>query len=163
MVAASAGPLLALTAAGRAVGGLLAAVRRDHRRHQGVLAVVLLLLFAVLLAALAASETVLVLGVLLFAVGVPIAPLNALGSLRLQDAVPASRLGKGFALYTAMILVGAGLGQSATGQLLDGVGAQPLLLASAAVPLLAALGTGGVLARARRGRATAQPLAATRS
>lgn len=162
MVAASAGPLLALTAAGSAVGGLLAAVRRDQRRRQGLFAVVLLLLFAALLSALAESATVLVLGVLLFAVGVPIAPLNALGSMRLQDSLPVSRLGEGFALYTAMILVGAGLGQSATGQLLDELGAQALLLVSAAVPLLAAVGTAAVVLRTRRRQAATQPLAATR-
>lgn len=161
MAAASAGPLLALTAAGSAVGGLLAAVRRDHRRYQARVAVALLLLFAVLQAALGASDTVVLLGVLLFAVGVPIAPLNALGSLRLQDTVPATRLGEGFAVYTAMILVGAGLGQSLTGQLLDSLGAQPLLLLAAVVPALAAVATTLVVLRTRR-RTSPQPAAASR-
>ena len=148
--AASAGPLLALTAAGSAVGGLFAALRADHRRYQARVAVVLLVLFGALLAGLAASGSVLVLGVVLFAVGVPIAPLNALGSLRLQDAVPPRRLGEGFAVYTAMILVGAGIGQSITGQLLDSVGAQALLFGCGIAPVAAAGVVAAVVGRRRR-------------
>lgn len=158
--AASAGPLLALTAAGSAVGGLAAAVRRDHRRYQARVAVALLVAFAALLAALAGSASVSLLAVALFAVGVPIAPLNALGSLRLQDTIAASRLGEGFALYTAMILVGAGLGQSITGQLLADLGAQPLLFASGAIPLLGAAVTALVVLRSRRRRLSGERVAA---
>ena len=148
--AASAGPLLALTAAGSAVGGIFAALRADHRRHQARVAVALLVLFGVLLAGLAASGSIVMLAVLLFAVGVPIAPLNALGSLRLQDTVPARRLGEGFAVYTAMILVGAGIGQSITGQLLDTVGARALLVGCGIAPVAAAAVVAAVVLRRRR-------------
>lgn len=139
LAAAAAGPLLALTAGGSALGGLAAALRKDHRRSQVRLAVVLFVLFGLLLGALAAGGSVLTLAVMLFLAGVPIAPLNALGALRLQDTIPATRLGEGFALYTAMILIGAGLGQSITGQLLDNVGAQALLAGAAGVPVAAAV------------------------
>jgi len=155
LTAASAGPLLALTAAGSALGGVFAALRRDHRRHQVRIAVALLASFGVLMAAVASSGSVLVLAVLLFAVGIPIAPLNALGALRLQDVLPVSRLGEGFALYTAAILVGAGLGQSITGQLLDDVGAQALLMATGAVPAAVAVVVTGRVATSKRRRAAA--------
>jgi MFS family permease len=148
--AASAGPLLALVAGGSAVGGLFAAVRRDHRRHQVRVAVALLAALAVLQLAVAAAGSVVALAVLLFALGAPIAPLNALGALRLQDSVPPTRLGEGFAMYTAMILVGAGIGQSITGQALDAVGAQALLAGAAAVPALAAVTIAAVVLRGRR-------------
>lgn len=149
LAAATAGPLLALTALGSAVGGVAAAFRHDQRRYQGVVAIVLLVAFGVLLGGLAAAPTIATVGVLLFAMGAPIAPLNALGALRLQDHLPPSRLGEGFAVFTAMILVGAGIGQSITGQLLDNVGPQALLTAAAAVPIAAGVITGVVVARGR--------------
>ena len=150
LAAATAGPLLALTSGGSALGGLAAAARRDHRHRQARVAVALLVLLGGLLAALAATGTVLGAGVWLFAVGLPIAPLNALGTLRLQDALPESRLGEGFALYTAMILVGAGVGQSITGQILGDVGAQALLAGAGVLPLLAAGGITVTVLRSRR-------------
>ena len=158
MAAASAGPLLALTAAGSAVGGLLAAVRRDHRRYQARVAVGLLVTMGLLFGALAATGGRVSLGVLLFLAGAPIAPLNALGSLRLQDTIPASRLGEGFAVFTAMILVGAGIGQSITGQLLEDVGAQVLLAGAAVIPIAAGVVITAVVLRRRRtsGRRAAQ-------
>jgi len=155
MAAASAGPLLALTAGGSAVGGLLAAARHDHRRHQARVAVGLLAAMGMLFAALAASGGRLWLAVLLFLAGAPIAPLNALGSLRLQDTIPASRLGEGFAVFTAMILVGAGIGQSITGLLLDRAGAQPLLAGAAGIPIAAGAAITAVVLR--RGRTAAAP------
>lgn len=155
MEAASAGPLLALTAAGSAVGGLAAAARRDHRRWQARVAVVLLALFGLLMLGLSAVGTVVGVGVLLFAVGVPIAPLNALGAMRLQDVLPSERLGEGFAVYTAMILVGAGIGQSITGQALGRLGPQALLAIGGGVPLLGAVAMTAVVLRGRRRRITA--------
>ena len=150
LAAASAGPLLALVAVGSAVGGLFAAARRDHRSHQVRVAVALLFALALLNLAVAATETIVPLGAALLLLGAPIAPLNALGAMRLQDTVPPTRLGEGFALYTAMILVGAGLGQSITGQTLDNVGAQALLAAAGAVPAAAALAITLVVLRGRR-------------
>lgn len=157
LAAASAGPLLALTAAGSAVGGLLAATRRDHRRHQARVAVILLATLALLLGGLLFADTVALLGLVLFVMGTPIAPLNALGALRLQDSLPVGRLGEGFAVFTAMILVGAGLGQSVTGQLLDDVGPVALLGGSAAIPLLAAVGVVAAVMRTKRSLALQAP------
>lgn len=159
LTAASAGPLLALVAGGSALGGLFAAARRDHRRYQARVAVALLAGLGALQLAVAAAPGVIALGVWLFVLGAPIAPLNALGALRLQDSLPSTRLGEGFALYTAMILVGAGIGQSIAGQLLDTVGAQALLAGAAAIPVVAGLGITVVVLRnkriARVGRAAA--------
>ena len=159
VAAASAGPLLALTAGGSALGGLMATARRDHRRHQGRVVVGLLVAFGLLAGGLAAASSLVGAGVWLFALGVPIAPLNALGTLRIQDSLPASRLGEGFALYTAMILVGAGVGQSITGQLLGDVGAQALLVGAGALPVAAAVVVAAVVLRGRRLREKVQPAA----
>ena len=121
------------------------------------MAVALLLLFAALTIGLAAVSTVIGAGIWLFALGMPIAPLNALGTLRIQDSLPAARLGEGFALYTAMILVGAGIGQSITGQLLDDVGAQALLFGAGGLPIMAAGAVIAVVLRGRRLRAKVLP------
>lgn len=162
LTAASAGPLLALVAVGSAVGGLFAAVRRDHRRHQVRIAVALLFTLGLLNLAASAAPAVVPLTVALFLLGAPIAPLNALGAMRLQDVVPPTRLGEGFALYTAMILVGAGLGQSITGQALDNLGAQALLAAAGAVPAAAALAITVVVLRGRRAARLGRPLTEAR-
>jgi MFS family permease len=152
LTAASAGPLLALVAVGSAVGGLFAAARRDHRRHQVRIAVALLFVLGLLNLAVAAAGGTVALGIGLLLLGAPIAPLNALGAMRLQDTVPPTRLGEGFALYTAMILVGAGIGQSITGQALDDVGAQALLAGAAVVPAVAAAAITVIVLRGRSPR-----------
>ena len=149
--AASAGPLLALVAVGSAVGGLLAAARADQQRHQVRIGVALFVLLGVLLLGLAATQTVVSLAVLLLLLGCPIAPLNALGAMRLQEVMPPGRTGEGFAMYTAMILVGAGIGQSLTGQLLDDAGAQALLAGAGVIPVL---GAAAITAAVMRGRRT---------
>lgn len=159
LAAATAGPLLALTSGGSALGGLVAATRTDHRRHQARVAVVLLVVFGALVIGLATTGSVLGAGIWLFALGLPIAPLNALGTLRIQDSLAPSRLGEGFALYTAMILVGAGIGQSLTGQLLDELGPQVLLAGGGGISLAAAVVVAGVVARGRRLRTRVQPAA----
>ena len=150
MTAASAGPLLALVAVGSAIGGLFAAARRDHRRHQIRVAVALLFALGLLNLAVSAAGAIVPLGIALLLLGAPIAPLNALGAMRLQDTVPPTRLGEGFALYTAMILVGAGIGQSITGQALDDVGAQALLAGAAVIPAAAAVAITAMVLRGRR-------------
>jgi MFS family permease len=150
MAAASAGPLLALVAIGSAVGGLFAATRRDQGRHQVRIAVALLVVLGALNLAVAAAGGIVTLGIWLLLLGAPIAPLNAIGAMRLQATIPPTRLGEGFALYTSMILVGAGIGQSITGQALDNVGAQALLAAAGVVPAAAAVAITAVVLRGRR-------------
>ncbi len=73
---------------------------------------------AVLLLPVAAAPSVALLGVALFLVGIPIAPLNALGALRLQASIDPGRQAEGFATFTAAVLIGAGMGQALTGALL---------------------------------------------
>lgn len=137
--AAVAGPLLALTSAGSALGGLAAASAADLTAHHRRRAAALLLALGLLLVPVALTSDLRWLGVALFAAGVPIAPLSALGALVLQDVLPPGRQSEGFALFGAAIFVGAGIGQLVTGQLLDEVGPRVLLVATAALPLIAAL------------------------
>lgn len=153
--AASAGPLLALLAGGSGVGGVVATLRNDGARRPRLQAVVLLAAFGLLLVPAALSGSVLLLGAALFVAGVPIAPLNALGAMLLQESVPAGRQAEGFAVYIAAILFGAGAGQIVTGLVLDRVGPQALLLGCAAIPVLLALVVAQRGVRARRLRAAA--------
>lgn len=136
MVAASAGWMLALVSAGSGLGGLVAVSRDTRHGSVRVEAALLLAAIGVLWVPVGLLGSVPLLAVALFAAGLPIAPLNALGALTLQLRLPRGRLAEGFALYTAAIMLGAGLGHSVAGQLLDVVGARPLLLASAALPLV---------------------------
>jgi MFS family permease len=148
--AAEAGPLLALTAVGSAIGGVLASMLRDPRGHLVRRAVVLLAAFGVLLVPLGLVGSVGALAVALLACGVPVAPLNALGAWRLQEAVPRGRQGEGFAVYVAAILLGAGLGQTLAGALLPVVGARLLLSSTALPPLVAAATVALAMLRSRR-------------
>ena len=146
--AAAAGPLLALTALGSGLAGLAAANQRDPLRHGRLLAAVLLLAFAATFVPTAIAPSIVVLGVALLLVGVPIAPLNALGGLALQRIVAVPRQAEGFALYPAMILIGAGSGQALAGVALRVMTPPTLIMLLAAVP--AALGLTVLAAVARR-------------
>jgi MFS family permease len=134
VAAGMAGVLLALTAAGSGLGGLLASRSADHLTHPARRAALLLAAFAALLVPAGLAPSVLWIGLALFAVGLPIAPLNALGALVLQREVPPGRQAEGFAVYVAAIVLGAGSGNVLTGAVLDQVGAQALLVAAAAAP-----------------------------
>lgn len=151
---ASAGPMLALTAAGSGVAGLFAATLRDPLRHGRIAAGCLLVAFAIALVPTGFAPSLLLMGVALFVVGMPIAPLNALGSLALQRSVAAPRQAEGFALFPAMILIGAGTGQLLTGSLLDRMAVADLVLLLAAIPLVTAV---VVLAAAARRRVVGLP------
>jgi len=158
LVSASAGFLLALVAGGSALGGIVASLRGHGAEHARRRAALLLGAFAVLLAPTALTGSLLALALALFVTGVPIAPLNALGAMVLQDAVPAGRQAEGFSVFIAAIMVGAGAGQALTGAVLGLVGAQGVLLAAAAVPLAAAV----VLAIAPRARSRERERVAVR-
>lgn len=116
--AAAAGPLLALTAIGSGLAGLVAANQRDPLRRGRMMAALLLAVLALLTVpvALASTVAVLALGLLLF--GMPVAPLNALAGLAFQRIVAVPRQAEGFALFPAMVLIGAGVGQALSGVLL---------------------------------------------
>ena len=148
MEAAAAGPLLALTAAGSGLAGLVAANQRDPLRRGRLLAGVLLVAFGAAIVPTAVATNLVVLGLALFAMGLPIAPLNALGGLTLQRTVAVARQAEGFSLFPAMILIGAGAGQALAGQVLRYLTPSELLAAIAVVPV--ALGAIVLLAAARR-------------
>jgi hypothetical protein len=115
---------------------------------------VLLALFAAVLAPTAVAPTVAVLAVTLFLVGLPIAPLNALAGLALQRIVALPRQAEGFALYPAMILIGAGSGQALAGIALRAVTPAQLILGLATVPAVLA---GAVVAAMVRRRLRGVP------
>jgi MFS family permease len=133
--AASAGPLLALTALGSGLAGLVVANIRDPLRRGRALAAALLALFALSFVPTAVAGSVAVLAAALFVVGVPIAPLNALASLAIQRIVAEPRQAEGFALYPALILIGAGTGQVVAGVALDVVSPATLILGLATIPI----------------------------
>ncbi|MPY72594.1 MAG: MFS transporter, partial [Alphaproteobacteria bacterium] len=108
MAAAGAGPLLAFMALGSGIGGLITSAHAEHLENPRRPAALLMTLFAVLLAPLPFLASLPLLALALAVAGVPIAPLNALGALRLQRRVPPGRQAEGFAVYIAAILVGAG-------------------------------------------------------
>jgi MFS family permease len=146
---AAAGPLLALAALGSGLAGLVAANLRDPLRYGRALAAGLLLVFAFSFVPTAVASSVAVLAVGLFIVGVPIAPLNALASLSLQRIVAEPRQAEGFALYPAMILIGAGTGQAIAGVALRLLSPAAFMLLLAAVPAALAVVVLGAMARRR--------------
>lgn len=147
---AAAGPMLALTALGSGLAGLVAANQRDPLRRGRVLAALLLLAFGVAFLPTAYAPNVLLLSLALFAVGLPIAPLNALAGLALQRIVSVPRQAEGFSLFPAMILIGAGSGQALAGALLRFTTPAVLVRTLALVPM--ALGAGVLVALLRRRR-----------
>src|SRR5680860_426850 len=139
LAAAAAGPLLAFAAVGSGIGGILASGMVGASARANRLAPRYLVAMGLLILPLAFLPTVPLLAGSLFLAGLPIAPLNALGAMRLHASMPAGRQAEGFSVYVATIVLGAGLGQSAVGALLERTGPAPLLAGGAAVPLLVAL------------------------
>jgi hypothetical protein len=90
----------------------------------------------------------------LFAVGFPIAPLNALAGLALQRTVAVPRQAEGFSLFPAMVLIGAGAGQALAGQLLRHLTPSTVIIGFALVPTVLGL---IVLAAMARRRANGMP------
>ncbi|MGI9017538.1 MAG: hypothetical protein ACR2HR_10635, partial [Euzebya sp.] len=144
----AAGPLLALTAVGSGVAGVVAANNPNQLRRGRVVGGVLILAFAVVYLPAAAAPTVVLLGVALLILGAPIAPLNALANMGLQRILAEERQAEGFSVYPAMILIGAGSGQFGAGWLLGHYRPETLLAALAVLP--ATLGVVLLLAAARR-------------
>ncbi|HUG83366.1 MAG TPA: MFS transporter, partial [Euzebya sp.] len=136
---ATAGPLLALTAAGSGVAGLFAANQRDPLRRGRIFGGSLLVLFGLAVLPTAIAPSLVLLAIALFVLGMPIAPLNALASLGLQRIVAEPRQAEGFALFPAMVLIGVGTGQVVTGLLLDRVAAESLITVLTVIPLVAGL------------------------
>ncbi len=147
--AAVAGPLLAFTAAGSGLAGVIAAAtHKDPLRRPRILGAALFGAFALLILPVSVVGSVVALAVALFALGTPIAPLNALGSLVMQHTLPPDRRAEGFTLLTSAILIGAGAGQALSGVLLTRASPGALMAAAATIP--AALALTLVVAAARR-------------
>ena len=134
--ASLAGPLLALVAVGSGLGGLAVSTLEDQRGRRLVRAAGALAVLGSALVLVSWADDVVTLAVTVFVVGIPIAPLNAIGSQLLQDTLDPGQLAEGFAVYTALILIGVGLGDLFTGGLLDAVGSAWLVSAAAVVPML---------------------------
>lgn len=147
---AAAGPLLALTALGSGLAGLVAANLRDPLRQGRLFAGALMLAFGALFLPTAAAPNLWLLGLSLFAFGLPIAPLNALAGLTFQRTIAAPRRGEGFSLYPAMILIGAGAGQLLAGLLLPHLGADGVITLLGGIPVAGGLVVLSAAARRRR-------------
>ena len=148
----AAGVHLTLVALGSGLSGLVVSTLQDQRGRMARRALIGLLGFAATLTLAAEAPGPVLLGVAMVGVGIPIAPLNALGAQRLQDTLDARQHGEGFALYAALILVGVGTGDLLTGRLLDLVGPAALLELAGMVPLGVAAVFGAVVLGRSRGR-----------
>lgn len=137
--AASTGILLTLVALGSGAAGLAVSGMDDQRGRVAVRACSAFALLSGALVVTASAPNIVLLGAVLVVVGVPIAPLNAIGAQRLQDNLERRQLGEGFALFSALILIGVGLGNYATAQLLDVLGPSGLLLCAGALMGVAAV------------------------
>ena len=146
--AASAGPLLAITALGSGIAGLIAANQRDPLRRGRMLAGGLLVVFGLAFLPTAVATSIAVLLPALLVLGMPIAPLNALAGLTFQRTIAFPRQAEGFALFPAMLLIGAGGGQVLAGLLLRWLSPAALIAALALLPV--ALGLVVLAAAARR-------------
>lgn len=131
-----AGPLLAAVAVASGLAGLGVSMLDDQRGNRALRAAVALTALGGALLLVGAADDLSTLTLAVVLVGVPIAPLNAIGAQLLQDTLDARQLAEGFSVYTALILIGVGIGDLATGILLGSVGSAGLMVAAAAVPLL---------------------------
>lgn len=134
-----AGILLALNAAGSAVGGLVYGglhvappLEAQLRR--------LLALVAAALALQALVHTPLVLMAFAFIAGISIAPTLTVTSMLIASAAPARYATEAFTWASTSIVAGLGAGNAAGGALLQHFGPAPVFAASAAVAAVAALG-----------------------
>lgn len=140
-----AGPLLALVAVGSGLGGLALSALDDQRGRRLLRATVALAVLGAALVLVSRADDLATLAVTVFIVGVPIAPLNAIGSQLLQDTLQPNQLAEGFAVYTALILIGVGIGDLVTGALLDAVGSGWLVVAAGCMPVVVLIAFGTAL------------------
>jgi MFS family permease len=143
------GPILALVALGSGAAGLAVSTLHDQRGRLFLRSLLALGGFTLALGLAAVAPNAILLGVTMVLVGAPIAPLNAMGAQRLQDTLDGRQLGEGFALYSALILIGVGTGDLLTGRLLGEVGPAFLLGIAAVIPTVAALALAVGTARSR--------------
>jgi predicted MFS family arabinose efflux permease len=135
--AAAAGPLLGLWGAGSLLGGLLFV-----RHGAGGLSLVLGALTAGHLLLVAASGSVLALGIVLLIAGAAIAPTYATVYAMVDHAAPAGTVTEAFAWLSTAIAIGAAVGAATAGSVADHAGpaaAFALAGAAGAIALAAAM------------------------
>jgi MFS family permease len=139
----TAGVLLAVWSAGSVAGGLLYGavhVATPHRRQ--LLWLVAVLAVAAGLPVLAAGPLaagLVVMGVALFAYGIPFAPFSACNSVLLSGSAPRGTVTEAFAWNTSMIFGGAAFGAAAAGALVEASGVVAALALTAATGVAALL------------------------
>lgn len=128
---ASAGFLLGIMSLTGVGVGVVVAARGGIPTHRRGIAATLLGVFGLSLAALAVvpDPVPAIMAIALF--GVPLAPLDALGTAVLSERVPAHCRSQVFALYAAVITAGSGLGLALAAVLLDLAGAAGTLATGA--------------------------------
>ena len=151
---AAAGPFLAATALGSGIAGLIASAQIDGLAGVRWKAAALLGLLALVLVGVGRLQPGPAYVGALIALGLPLAPLNAMGSLVLQRVVPRARQAEGFAVYVAALLAGAGSGQLLVGW--AGTRLSPTALFTVAGVIALLLGV-AVLGAALRRRALGLP------
>lgn len=142
--------LLAVVGVGSALGGIVASVRSPSATPS--IAALLLAWHGLAVAALVPGGRIWTLAVGLFAAGVPIAPLMAIGATVLDRRVPTGQRSTAFALAGSAIALGTGIGQALAGSLLTAGATVGVFLAAAGVALVTAATMGQLTDSSRRHR-----------
>lgn len=142
--------LLAVVGVGSALGGIVASVRPPSATPS--IAALLLALHGVAVAALVPGGRIWTLAVGLFAAGIPIAPLMAVGATVLDRRVPTGQRSTAFALAGSAIALGTGIGQALAGSLLTAGTTARVFLSGAGVALVTAATMGQLTGSSRRYR-----------
>lgn len=142
--------LLAVVGVGSALGGIVASVRPPSATPS--IAALLLAWHGLAMAALVPGGRIWTLAVGLFAAGVPIAPLMAVGATVLDRRGPTGQRSTAFALAGSAIALGTGIGQAPAGSLLTAGATVGAFLAGAGVALVTAATMGQLTGSSRRYR-----------
>ena len=137
------GVLIAVTAAGSALGGLWWGLRAGGAPERGYVRAAWLMPLG--LAALALPEGLAAMIVLALLLGVPFAPFSAAGGELVHRLAPAGMSTESFTWITTALVSGVALGQALSGPLVEHAGWRSAALACAAVGV-----TGATLLLARR-------------
>jgi MFS family permease len=137
---ALAGWLLGIWTAGSLAGGLVYG-SRTWSGSTGARMVVMLLAMAAVHGLLAATDSVLVFGILILCAGVPLAPWTSCSYVSIDRLAPEGTEAEAFGWMATAFLAGLFLGSAAAGFLVDSHGVLPTLLIASACLLLAAAQT----------------------
>lgn len=137
-----AGLVLASFSLGSAAGGLVLGRSDKKRRSPAWRASVLLFLFGISLFPAAVASEVWLLGLALFAAGLPVTRINVVATTTIAKLVSPQRRTEGFALYSAALGAGGGLGNLGAGTFLPSHSPSMLLIYAAALPIITAVTLG---------------------